>query len=78
MKKFEQLGRSLSRDEMKNVLGGSDAMSLEGGGSNCNVYCGQGAHVNCSTGECKFCVNAGNGQNPTIPGGDKLCAMFPE
>ena len=31
MKKFEQLGRSLSKEDMKKVLGGGDAQSLDGG-----------------------------------------------
>lgn len=72
-----QLGRSLSKEEMKKVLGGGDSETIEGDGSNCNVYCGRGANVNCGYDECNHCVDAGNGQTPTTPGGDKMCAMLP-
>ena len=40
MKKFEQLGRSLSKQEQKEVMGGMVALS-DGGqcGINCNLSC---------------------------------------
>lgn len=72
MKKFQSLGRNLSKEEQKRIMGGVVA------GDNCNTYCGEGSGVVCNTGKCGYCVDAGNGQNPTKPGGDKMCALFPE
>jgi hypothetical protein len=43
-----------------------------GGCSNANTYCGSGSGVTCGAG-CT-CDDAGNGKNPNVPGGDKLCA----
>jgi hypothetical protein len=56
----------LSRTEMKSIMAGS------GPGDSCNVYCGSGSGYTCS-GTCSSCEDAGNGQNPKVPGGDKLC-----
>ena len=67
MKKVASLGRSLSRDEMKHVLGG-DAIE----DNSCNVYCGDGANYTCNK-VCLSCEDAGNGSNPNKPGGDKMC-----
>ena len=40
MKKFQSLGRSLSKAEMKNVLGGVDyASPIDGGGGNAGYKC---------------------------------------
>lgn len=54
----------LSRAEMKNIMAGS--------GSSCDVYCGSGSYYTCS-GTCGSCQSAGNGSNPYVAGGDKLC-----
>jgi len=59
--------KSLTRNEMKKIMAGS--------GGNCgtvDTYCGAGSGVICCQG--LTCEDAGNGQNPNVPGGDKLCA----
>lgn len=68
MKKFESLGRSLSKEEQKKVMGGLS----EPNDNTCNAYCGTGSNVTCS-GKCPRCEDAGNGANPNKPGGDKMC-----
>jgi bacteriocin-like protein len=68
--------KKLSNEEMKKVMGGSDGGNYCGSESDqshcCNVYCGQGSGVTCS-GTCGTCDDALNGQNPNVPGGDKMC-----
>ena len=61
------LGRSLSKEDQKKVMGG-----VRDDSNTCNAYCGSGSNVTCS-GKCPSCENAGNGANPNVPGGDKLC-----
>ena len=57
----------LSRAEMKNIMAGSGA----DGCGDADTYCGAGSGVTCCTGY--TCQDAGNGQNPNVPGGDKMC-----
>jgi hypothetical protein len=71
MKKLQTLGKVLSRHEQKKILGGDDYSSAPG--DYCNVYCGSGSNITCK-GTCSNCVDAGNGANPYVAGGDKLCA----
>ena len=67
MKKFENLGRTLSKAEQRKILGGAEPKD-----NSCNTYCGSGSGVTC-TDTCTNSVDAGNGSNPNVPGGDKLC-----
>ena len=60
--------KELSKDEMKKVIGGLE----DPGESSCNTYCGSGSNYTCK-GQCFTCEDAGNGRNPNVPGGDKLC-----
>lgn len=61
----------LTRSQLRQVLGG---VVEPPAGNSCNVYCGSGSHYTC-TDTCKTCESAGNGQNPNVPGGDKLCVQ---
>lgn len=56
------------RSQMKNILGGL----LDEPPSDCNVYCGSGSNATCKN-VCTVCEPAGNGSNPNVKGGDKLC-----
>lgn len=64
----------LTRQQMKKVMGGQEASTTQSADS-CNAYCGDGSGYTCS-GKCSTCDDAGNGQNPNVPGGDKLCVQF--
>lgn len=68
MNNFKSLGRKLSKEEQKKISGGFDNPDC----GTANTYCGSGSGVTCCKG--LTCQDAGNGQNPNIPGGDKLCA----
>lgn len=57
----------LTREQLKKVVGGE-----LGSADSCNVYCGDGSGYTCS-GQCSSCEDAGNGKNPNVKGGDKLC-----
>lgn len=70
--------KELTRNEMKKVMGGLSGADYCGGkklGDCCNTYCGEGSHVTCN-GLCSVCDPAGGGQNPNVPGGDRLCTSF--
>ena len=70
--------KKLSTDEMKKIIGGDSEVNRcgrKGEAGCCNVYCGQGSGVQCE-GTCGICDAAGNGQNPNVPGGDRLCVQF--
>ena len=73
MKKFQALGRSLSKAEQKMIMGGVTDPGDGGGCCSNNSYCGTGsACVNkCCSGNCEA---AGNASNPNTAGGDKICA----
>lgn len=66
--------KKLSKDEMKQVVGGVAVANYCGStdlGGCCNVYCGTGTNVTCS-GNYGTCADAGNGSG-TGAGQDKLC-----
>lgn len=70
--------KKLSKEEMKKIIGGETKPNYCGSsdpGGCCNVYCGTGSGQKC-IGNCGICADAGNGQNPGVPGGDKLCVRF--
>ena len=71
--------KKMTKDEMKKVIGGVEREGNYCGSDKlngcCNIYCGTGSEVDCK-GTCGTCTPAGNGQNPNIPGGDKLCVQF--
>ena len=70
---LQNFGTALSREQMKNVLGGyGEAIDTIGDdSSSCNVYCGSGTGYTCQ-GTCGKCEDAGNGSG-NKPGQDKLC-----
>lgn len=69
MKKLQSLGKILNKTEQKKIIGGVEDDPGCGTG---DTYCGSGSGVTCCAGY--TCDDAGNAQNPNVPGGDKLCS----
>ena len=66
MKKFQSLGRSLSKAEQKLILGGGDVLAIDGGGSG-ESACACSSNEDCGTKSCpgSRCFNF-NGKNQCV------------
>lgn len=64
---------------MKQIIGGNFLANYCGSPTDtsncCNAYYRQGSNMIYS-GTCGTCDDAGNGHNPNVSGGDKLCVQF--
>lgn len=58
MKRFATLGRSLSNDQLKMIIGGNTAESLPGEGHKCNCSCPNGAVVVCNDCQSSACFDS--------------------